>query len=225
MAGLTLVAARKRAGKTQQEVAAHLGVTQALLSQVESGKRRLSARAAVRAAEFHREPTLLPFDGRRCTDEELARQLGELGFPGFAHLRTGHGWRNPAEVLLDALDRTDLEARVAEGLPWLPLRYPYLDWEWLTREAKLRNRQNRLGFVVRLSQELTRRSGDEQACHMLEEAARQLEEARLAREDTLCQESWPESRRRSVRAKRTPLAEHWNLDTRLSEDDLAHYAA
>ena len=223
MSGLALVAARKRDGKTQKDVAAYLGVTQALLSQVESGKRRLSPKASVLAAEFHGEPTLLPFDGTRSSDAELSGQLGKLGLPGFAHLGAGR-WRNPAEVLLDALDRTDLEARVAEGLPWLPLRYPHLDWEWLVREAKLRNRQNRLGFVVRLSQELVRRSGNQQACELLEAALRDLEEARLAREDTLCQESWPESRRRAVRAKRTLLAEHWNLDTHLSEDDLAHHA-
>jgi hypothetical protein len=53
----------------------------------------------------------------------------------------------------------------------------------------------------------------------------ELEDARLVKEDTLCQESWPESRKQHVRAVRSRLAAHWNLDTRLSEVDFAHYAA
>jgi hypothetical protein len=54
---------------------------------------------------------------------------------------------------------------------------------------------------------------------------RDLEDARLVKEDTLCQESWPISRKKHVRSVRSRLAAHWNLDTRLSEVDLAHYAA
>jgi hypothetical protein len=62
--------------------------------------------------------------------------------------------RNPAAVLLDALNEPDLDARVAEGLPWLALTYVDLDWDWLVRNAKLQDRQNRLGFAVSLASEV-----------------------------------------------------------------------
>jgi hypothetical protein len=49
-----------------------------------------------------------------------------------------------------------------------------------------------------------------------------LEEARLAKTDTLCQESWPLSQRKVAHKQRSALAAHWNLDTRLTEDNLVH---
>src|ERR1700675_1132159 len=61
---------------------------------------------------------------------------------------------NPAEVLLGALAQDDLEPRLVEALPWLVLRYSTLDWSWVVREAKVRDLQNRLGFVVGLARQL-----------------------------------------------------------------------
>jgi hypothetical protein len=81
--------------------------------------------------------------------ESLAKALANLGYPGFRHLRGGQS-QNPAVILLAAISRNDLEVRVIESLPWLVVEYHDLDWEWLTREAKLRDAQNRLGFVVTL---------------------------------------------------------------------------
>ena len=132
--------------------------------------------------------------------------------------------RNPGEVLFDALDRSDLDVRTSEGLPWLVLEYPHLDWTWLLRELKLRNRQNRLGFVVSLAVDVARRRERNDLVQRLERELRELEDARLAKEDTLCQESWTPSRKKHVRRVRSRLAAHWNLDTRLSLEDLAHYA-
>jgi hypothetical protein len=160
---------------------------------------------------------------QRHTEGELAAELGALGYPGYAHL-SGTG-RNPAELLFDALDRSDLDVRTIEGLPWVILKYPYLDWAWLIREVKLRNRQNRLGFLVTVSSKLAFRMGRADVHGHLVPVLRELEDARLAKKDTLCQESWPPSRRRHVRSVRSKLAAHWNLDTGLEEGDLVHYAA
>jgi hypothetical protein len=82
----------------------------------------------------------------------LARQLAGLGYPGFAHLRGRKA--NPAAVLLEALVQEDLEVRLAEALPWVVLTYPDMDWPWLIREVKLRDVQNRLGFVVAMTRDL-----------------------------------------------------------------------
>ena len=58
-----------------------------------------------------------------------------------------------------ALDSDDLDSRVTEALAWLPLAYPHLDWDWLTANAKLRDRQNRLGFVGVLARQAAARGG------------------------------------------------------------------
>src|SRR4051812_6383833 len=141
-----LKAARRAAKLTQQNAAKLLGVTQAYLSMLERGTRPVSETLAKRIAEqMPVEPTALPFGGQE--PEHFEDALGALGYPGFAYLR-GARRMNPAELLLLALDSADLPARTVEALPWLPLPFPNLDWEWLLREAKLRNRQNRLGFVL-----------------------------------------------------------------------------
>lgn len=225
MTGSALETVRKRHGVSQVQAAKLLGLSQPMLSHMETGKRSVSLEVAQRAMElFGGDPTTLPLDPLpRHSDETLASELGKLGYPGFAHL---HGLlRNPAELLLDALDHSDLNVRTTEGLPWVVLKYHYLDWSWLLRETKLRNRQNRLGFVTSLANEMAIQNGMLVVSNALEPVLRELEDARLAKQDTLCQESWPLSRKRHVRAMRSKLAAHWNLDTRLSEVDLAHYAA
>jgi transcriptional regulator with XRE-family HTH domain len=223
MTGLALETVRKRQGVSQVQAAKLLGLSQPMLSHMETGKRSVSLEVAQRAAKlFGGDATVLPLDAeRRHSDETLASELGALGYPGYAHL-SGR-LRNPAEFLLDALDRSDLNARTTEGLPWIVLKYPHLDWAWLLREVKLRNRQNRLGFVASLANRIALQNGPVAVSNVLEPVLRKLEDARLAKEDTLCQESRLPSRKQHVRALRSRLAAHWNLDTRLSEMDLAHY--
>ena len=63
------------------------------------------------------------------------------------HFKPGRP-NNPAALLFAALKMRDLERRLSEALPWVVWRYSDLDWEWLVREAKLHDLQNRLGFVV-----------------------------------------------------------------------------
>ena len=225
MTGLALETVRKRQGVSQVQAAKLLGLSQPMLSHMETGKRNVSLEVAQRAAElFGGDPTALPVNPLpRHSDESLASELGRLGYPGYAHL-SGR-LRNPAEFLLDALDHCRPRCADDRRVPWVVLTYPHLDWSWLLREVKLRNRQNRLGFVVSLANKMAHQNDAFAVFHVLEPVLRELEDARLAKEDTLCQESWPRSRKQHVRAVRSKLAAHWNLDTRLSEVDLAHYAA
>jgi hypothetical protein len=90
-------------------------------------------------------PTALPVeaDVDSCNSASLATSLAGLGYPGFRHLRGGK--KNPSVILLAAITANDVEVRVIEGLPWLIVEYNELNWEWLIREAKLRDVQNRLG--------------------------------------------------------------------------------
>ncbi len=205
-------------------LAEHVGVEPTDAAVPGRGGEVLQQHRAETPALLGGDPTALPVNPLpRHSDEALASELGKLGYPGYAHL-SGQ-LRNPAEFLLDALDHANLDVRTTEGLPWVVLTYPHLDWPWLLREVKLRNRQNRLGFVVALANKMAHHNDAFVVWDVLEPVLRQLEDARLVKEDTMCQESLPQSRKQHVRAVRSRLAAHWNLDTRLSEVDLAHYAA
>jgi hypothetical protein len=69
---------------------------------------------------YNLPPTVLPLQEIRenVTAEFLAYELASLEYPGFAHLHGRARKTNPAEFLLTALGQRNLEARVAEGLPW-----------------------------------------------------------------------------------------------------------
>jgi hypothetical protein len=158
---------------------------------------------------------------RKDTDD-LPRLLGTLGYPGFAYLANSNAVANPAAVLMACLRPEQGSARVTEALPWLLVTFADgLDWKWVVDQAKLANLQNRLGFLVDLAQELARRGGDSSAAKRLSEVARQLEEARLAKEDTLGS-VLTEAERRFLRHGRPELAAHWNLLTRLGVDNLSY---
>jgi hypothetical protein len=149
--------------------------------------------------------------------------LGSLGYAGFAYLR-GTVRLNPAELLMEALDSDDLESRVTEALPWLAWSYPYLNWDWLTANAKLRDRQNRLGYVVELARQAAERGGNTRLQEELASVVAKLEPCRLAKEDTLCKESMTQAERVWVRRHRPKSAKHWNLLTDLSVEQLDHVA-
>lgn len=225
MTGHALRQARANAGMTQVEAAARFGISQTLLSLMETGERSVTpavAELAVKHLQVALEDLPLSFDLRR-SDNELAADLGALGYPGYGYLQGQV--RNPAEVLFDALDRPDLDARLVEALPWLPLQYPNMDWSRLTVEAKVRNRQNRLGFVVALAARVAKKQAKHDVAERLHEVVNALEEARLAKTDTLCQDSWPPSQRKIAHRQRSALAAHWKLDTRLTEENLAYVSA
>jgi hypothetical protein len=133
----------------------------------------------------------------------LAQQLAVLGYPGFAHLKKRGRTVNPATFLLSALAQKELEARTAEGLPWVVLRYPEMPREFLVREARARNLQNRLGFVVTLS----RRAGQRDSFRALEQT---LAESKLEKEDSFCQQL-NDAERKWLREHRSEEAKQWNL--------------
>jgi transcriptional regulator with XRE-family HTH domain len=225
MTGQALRQARSILGLTQVEAAAQLGVSQPLLSLMEKGERAVTPALAKKAVTRLRATAeLLPVAAEtRHDDVRLAADFGALGYPGYAYLKGQ--LRNPAELFFDALDRRDLDARLVEALPWLPLHYPNMDWDWLTTQAKINNRQNRLGFVVALALRVAKKHANRNVAKRLSEVVETLEEARLAKTDTLCQESWPPSQRKFAHQQRSALAAHWRLDTRLTEENLANLSA
>jgi transcriptional regulator with XRE-family HTH domain len=231
MNGQELREARLRAGWTQQQSAGMLGVTQAYLSMVEHGHRVLPAILARKAVEIlHASPTALPLRedgvGAPSDSDKLRSELAGLGYPGFAHVR-GRVRRNPAEVLLNALNKRDVDTRVVEGLPWLAFTYADLDWDWAVQNAKLHDLQNRLGFVITLAcglgaSESSSQSTDDRRSRRLKEYAAVLDRSRLAKEDTLCHDSLTEAERKWLRVNRSAEAAHWNLLTDMKAENLPH---
>src|SRR5260221_539985 len=92
MTGQDLREARRKKGWTQEETAEKLGVTQAYLSMLESGRRAMPYTLARRAAEtLDAPPTALPLRASAAElpveSEKLSLKLTALGYPGFAPLR------------------------------------------------------------------------------------------------------------------------------------------
>ena len=114
--------------------------------------------------------------------------------------------------------------RTRTALPWPLLRYGVGDPEWLVREAKVRDLQNRLGFVVSLARRLAERRPDAPRGTALRDLEATLDRSRLAREDTLCRASMPEVERAWLREHRPDDARHWNLLTDWTAD-LLRYGA
>jgi transcriptional regulator with XRE-family HTH domain len=215
---------RQRKGWTQHDMAQKLGVSQPYLSLLEQGHRPLTKRLLAKVQRYLEVPvTELPVDDPQpnVSAQRVAEALGRLGYPGFAHLRRGARW-HPAQVLLAALAQANLETRLAEALPWVVLHYADLNWDWLLERVKVKDVQNRLGFVVTLARKLAERRADRQTMLTLSTVEQRLERARLAREDTLGRESMTGVERRWLQAKRPPEAQHWNLLTDLVPERLPY---
>lgn len=216
---------RLRKGLEQQEAAETLGVSQPYLSLLENGKRKLTRRLAEKAVKvFDLPPEKLPLeedweDLPQMSNEELAHTLATLGYPKFSHLKKG-GKLNPAQILLSALKKRNLDSRATEGLPWLVFTFPEMDWEKLTKYAKMFDLQNRLGFVVSLARRLAEKVADEQKSRLLSEVEKSLEKSILFREDVLCNESITEAEKSYLKTNRPKEAKRWRVLSDLSVRDL-----
>jgi len=220
---------RVKAGLSQVAAANSLNVSQPYLSQLETGLRVASDQLARKAAKLYQlPPTALPLseplDVRRVSPDDLQRKIASLGYPGFDHVRS-KAVSNPAEVVLHALVQRDLDTRLVEALPWILSRYTDLNWEWLRDRAKLNNAQNRLGYLVHLAEQTARGlAAHLDVIQILSAWENELEDARLAREGTLCRDSMPEPERTWLRSNRPEAAAHWSLLTGLTAEQLPYAA-
>lgn len=229
MTGHQLVKYRREKKRTQVETAKALGVSQPYLSLLEAGKRPMTERLQRQAARFFDLPTELParlvsVELPAVTDAALASDLADLGYLGFAHLRRKRrSLKNPADVLLSALNAPQREARAVEALPWLLLAFPDMNWNELARVARMFDLQNRLGFLLNVACEMAERKNDHALASVLRSREADLESSMLAREDTLCNESMTHAERRWLAEHRPANAKHWRLLADLQPRDLNHY--
>jgi hypothetical protein len=195
---------------------------------LENGKRRLTPALARKVvAAYGLPPVELPLpaaftpaekvDGQRLTEE-----LAKLNYPGFAYVRTRVKTRHPGEVLLTALAQESLEGRAAEALHWLLLRYWQMDLGWLVGEAKKFDLQNRLGFVVNLSRQVSERGSEPERTQALADLESSLESGRLAREDYFYRPPRNDRERLWLLENRPDAARHWNLLSDLRPEHLQY---
>ena len=209
--------ARLAKGWTQTQAAAHLGMSQAYLNFLESGKRRLTPELVRRATSVYGlSPELLPvgdaFAPLETDDERLTELLAKLGYPGFSYLRARTPGKHPFEVLLTALGQKIIDARVAEALPWVAMKYAQPD-SWLVDNARKFNLQNRLGFVVSLARRMAEIRHECARATELSQLENLLDDSRLAKEDSFYRPPRTKSEKNWLRKNRTEDAVHWNLLT------------
>lgn len=222
MTGGELRTGRKQRRWTQTELAERLGVSQGYVCLLERAQRPVPAALAQKATRLlNLSATALPVGSTSTAlaDDAATTALATLGYPGFAYRRPRQRL-NPAEVLLRSLKTANLDARVVEALVWVALTYANLDWDWLVRQGKLEDLQNRLGFLVTLARQLAEQRDNAEVVARLTRAEKALEYSRLQREDAF-RVSMTEAERRWLREHRSPEATHWNVLTSLTASELA----
>src|SRR5258708_4888670 len=208
--------ARKRCQWTQIQAASRLGVSQPYLALLEKGERLLTTALTKKAVNvFRSSPVELPYaePSSKVDPQLLARQLSGLGYPGFTYLHPRKK-ENPAVVVLTALAQDDLEARLAEALPWVLLQYgAEMNAAWLVQQARLRNLPNKLGFVADLALRALERQNETGSWRYsaLSNLRETLTRSRLDVEDTLCETSISLKEREWLRQARSSDAEFWHL--------------
>ena len=218
--------ARLTRGWTQTQAAAHMGMTQAYLNFLENGRRRLTPDLVRRATSVYGlSPQVLPvadaFVPTETDDQRLTELLAKLGYPGFSYLRVRTPKKHPSEVLLTALAQKSLDARVAEALPWVALKYVQADY-WLVGNARKFNLQNRLGFVVSLAKRVAEMRHEAARSTELSQLENLLDDSRLAKEDAFYRPPRTEGEREWLRKNRTEDAVHWNLLTDMRPEHLQY---
>lgn len=227
MNGQTLQNVKKKLGLTQVQLAKKIGVSQAYLSLFEKGKRSLTKTFAKKAVRIlNLPPTALPIETelknlRPTTNEKFVKELAALKYPGYSHVKPSR-LKNPVEVLISALSADNLEARLVEALPWLLLKFPDLKWKNLVDAAKLKDLQNRLGFLTALACKLAEKSGDTEKTAEFKGRLDELEKSRLVKADTLCNQTMTETEKRWILQNRSAEAAHWNIISDLSIDHLRY---
>lgn len=216
---------------SQVEAARRLGVSQPYLAMLENGNRPLTARLVRKAALAYKLPPVeLPLPETFTPDrgagaERLVEDLSRLDYPGFAYARSHVKGKNPGEVLLNALAQEKLEARAAEALPWLLLRYWRMDFDWLVEQAKRCDLQNRLGFLASLARRLSERTAEAERTRALFNLEALLDRSRLAREDSFPRPPRNRQEQEWLRHNQSEEARHWNMLSDLQPEHLPYAEA
>jgi hypothetical protein len=95
-----------------------------------------------------------------------------------------------------------------------------MEWKSLVNAAKLKDLQNRLGFLTALARRMAEKSGDAKKAVEFRRRENALERSRLVREDTLCRANMTDAEKRWLLQNRSEEAAHWNILSNLSAEHL-----
>jgi transcriptional regulator with XRE-family HTH domain len=217
---------RKQHGWNQQDLARLLGVSQALVSHWERGLRSLPPEWLPKLEKLGLEvdATKLPLirDADVGGDTDFAQELSNLGYPPYRYFRTGPPSWNPAQFLILALSQGDLDTRVAEGLSWVAYRFAHMNWDWVRREAKVRDLQNRLGFTLSVARKVAQARGEASVAAHLAQQEEVLRGSLLAKEDTYSRDRMTPAERSWLMHHRSQEARDWHVLTDISMEHLPH---
>ena len=101
-----------------------------------------------------------------------------------------------------ALKKENLDTRTAEALPWLVFSFPEMDWERVTKFARMFDLQNRLGFVVSLAKQIAGKKADAIKKMIFSKVEKSLENSRLFREDVLGNKSLTTAEKNHLKTNR-----------------------
>jgi hypothetical protein len=119
------------------------------------------------------------------------------------------------------LAQKSLDARVAEALPWVAMKYAQPD-PWLVENARRFNLQNKLGFVVTLARRLAEKQHNDVRSRELSQLENALDDSRLAKEAVFFRPVRTASEGEWLRNNRTEDAVHWNLLTDMRLEHLQY---
>lgn len=230
MIGTQLKQFRKQKRWTQKAAAKQLRLTQGYLSLLEKGERPVTDNLTERIVRVFGLPAAgLPVKKNLARlspagADNLTRELAAMGYAGFSHVKPSQ-LKNPAEVLVSALGSRNLDARVVEALPWLVSQVSDASWGEVVRAAKVKDLQNRLGFVTSLARLVAERKNESKKAAQLKRRETALADSRLFKEDTLCADSsLTETEKRWIRQNRTAEAEFWRVLSDLKAEHLSYAA-
>lgn len=226
-----------------------LKVSQAYISQLERGGRPISRKLAARLARLPDLPPAVVPPGHAELDQadaDFAADLSRLGYPHLlqppdnsrdgtlptagASPRGARGTRlprNPAAVVVAVLSRAQVAPTIMAAMPWVLMTFSDVDRAWLVDQARRRNLQNRLGFLVDLALELLRarlpseQDDAAQSIERLDALRADLEVSRLANPDTLAR-VLTSAERQFFEEHRSAAARHWNLLTGMTVAQLPY---
>ena len=123
-------------------------------------------------------------------------------------------------MLFDALDESELDSRIAEGLPWR--RGPTLTWIGIGWRKTPSCIGAKTGWAssLPLALDLARATNENERTSKLRWQLERLESIRLAEEDTFCHDSLTTAERAWLREHRSPMAAHWNILSDIRAENL-----
>lgn len=204
-----------RGDRSQVEVSRMLGISQPVLCKIEAGLREPTAYELWRLAQFYQKPVSSFFEKEGQVVNFVAEDMIEydLSHYGYGSLVVRKGSRQhtpmPVEDLIINILHFAPDPRFLQALPVI-LYLNEVDTDKLYSIAIIRGLQNRLGFILEMSQKIFQKEE-------LKKLLSMVSKMKLARENSFVEDvdKLSVSTLKYLRSTRDPIAKKWNMLDRL----------